>query len=317
MITECDSSSKEALSFDLTPAEPIPAERSQGTLLLIIRNFEVVRDESFELFRGKNLPDWGTVLHNLQNIVKCLRSHKILQIKVKASWLAEWDGRRMTESRILGWLGLESALQSGERVSRQVLGFKDKLKVAVMKKKLRKSEWLARWVLERLKTLRLIRSLRQKKMERSLQMQEQLRMDMEWEVEIFIPSFSVDAFKRSTTQYMDWFQNQYHCLWERSSLPLILVLPTLNEPLLALLQTKIKLTRPATIITPEIYAVFPPNLSLAAQVFLSYETMAKIQKAVGSRRAVLLGGCYSEGSYENLISVHLNAPIMRSMRKQG
>jgi hypothetical protein len=69
-------------------------------------------------------------------------------------------------------------------------------------------------------------------------------------VEIYIPSFSVDGFKRNTTQYMEWFQSQYHSLWEKTTVPIVLVLPTLNEELLAMLQGKLKLARPATIVTP-------------------------------------------------------------------
>lgn len=68
---------------------------------------------------------------------------------------------------------------------------------------------------------------------------------------------------------MESLQAQYHCLWESSECPLILVLPSLNEILIKLIQSRLKLRRPVTIITPEIYSVFPPNLPLAAQVYFS------------------------------------------------
>jgi hypothetical protein len=49
---------------------------------------------------------------------------------------------------------------------------------------------------------------------------------------------------------MESLQAQYHCLWEASDYPLILVLPSLNETLLRLIQNRLKLNRPVTIITP-------------------------------------------------------------------
>ena len=125
----------------------------------------------------------------------------------------------------------------------------------------------------------------------------------------------MDAFKRNTTQFMDWFQTQYYTLWERTKIPLILVLPTINEHLLSMLQNKVKFVRPATIITPEIYETFPLNLSLAAQVYFSYETLGKITKAIAGRKAVLTGGPFSDSIYEQLISNFLNVPILRSIRK--
>lgn len=49
---------------------------------------------------------------------------------------------------------------------------------------------------------------------------------------------------------MESFEAHYHSLWDSSPFPLILVLPTLNENILKLLQSRIKVTRSVTIITP-------------------------------------------------------------------
>lgn len=113
---------------------------------------------------------------------------------------------------------------------------------------------------------------------------------------------------------MDWFQSQYHMLWKKTKTPLVLVLPTLNEHLLNLFQSKLKLTRPVTIITPEVYSTYPCQLSLAAQVYFSYQTLEKISRAVGSRSAVLIGGTYSHSAYELLISEYLGVPLLSSTR---
>lgn len=60
--------------------------------------------------------------------------------------------------------------------------------------------------------------------------------------------------------------------------------------------------------------MFPPNLSLAAQVYFSHETLMKIEKAVDGRRAVLIGSNFSDSLYELMISEYLNIPILGSIR---
>lgn len=113
---------------------------------------------------------------------------------------------------------------------------------------------------------------------------------------------------------MDWFQSQYHMLWKKTRTPLVLVLPTLNEHLLNLFQSKLKLTRPVTIITPEVYSAYPCQLSLAAQVYFSYQTLEKISRAITSKSAVLIGGTYSHSAYELLISEYLGVPLLNSIK---
>jgi hypothetical protein len=58
----------------------------------------------------------------------------------------------------------------------------------------------------------------------------------------------------------------------------------------------------------------PPHLSLAAQVLFSYETLRKIEEAVGGRKAVIIPGGYDNPIYELLLSEYLKAPLFCSLQ---
>ena len=72
---------------------------------------------------------------------------------------------------------------------------------------------------------------------------------------------------------MESFENLYPTVWEETDRHLILVLPTLNQHLFALLQNKLKSKRSLTIVCPEVHENFPANLPLAAHVYFSSETL--------------------------------------------
>ena len=54
----------------------------------------------------------------------------------------------------------------------------------------------------------------------------------------------------------------------------------------------------------------PDNLSLAAQVYFSQETLTKIKKAVNRRPAVIVGNRFSHSHYETLLSDCLDVPLL-------
>lgn len=104
--------------------------------------------------------------------------------------LLQWEGRRNSKAEICSQLNLNPLTLSPDRVERQVLCFRDKLKVAVVKKRVQKRERLVRWVTDRLKATCLIRKARKAKCGKALLLQEELRRKVGWEAEVFIPSFS-------------------------------------------------------------------------------------------------------------------------------
>lgn len=61
-------------------------------------------------------------------------------------------------------------VRSTEKVSRTVLAFRDKLKVALMKKVIQRRESLARWVVLRLKTLVNLSKVKQQKINKALKL---------------------------------------------------------------------------------------------------------------------------------------------------
>jgi hypothetical protein len=127
----------------------------------------------------------------------------------------------------------------------------------------------------------------------------------------------VDEFQRNTTQYLESLENIYHAMWRNSSKHLVLVLPTLNENIVRMLQNRLRVSRSLTIICPELHEVFPNNLSLAAQVLFSYETLKRIEKAIDGRVAVLVPGCdrsHSKMEHEMLLSEYLNVPLLCSLQ---
>jgi hypothetical protein len=216
------------------------------------------------------------VLLTLSHFCACLSRHKIMHFVVKEDKLLFWEGRKGTPQATEAALAI-STRTLPDNLNRIVLAFRDRLKVAALKRALQRKDWLARWVVQRLRTVVSLRKDRDYRVGRAMQLQERLgEEDFEAEVEVHVPSFSVEPFKRNTTQYMESFEALYHALWLPTKLPLVLVLPTVNETLLKLLQNRIKIRRPVTIITPEVHELFPKNLPLAAQVAFSYETLRKI-----------------------------------------
>jgi hypothetical protein len=82
----------------------------------------------------------------------------------------------------------------------------------------------------------------------------------------------------------------------------------------------LRVTRPLTIICPEVHETFPNNLSLAAQVLFSYETLRRIERAIDGRVAVLVPGCdrgHSKMDYEMLLSEYLNVPLLCSLEMRN
>ena len=57
-----------------------------------------------------------------------------------------WEGKKMAAKVISASLGLRDLNSSSERVQKIVFAFRDKLKVAVIKRKIQRKERLARWV---------------------------------------------------------------------------------------------------------------------------------------------------------------------------
>jgi hypothetical protein len=64
-----------------------------------------------------------------------------------------------------------------------------------------------------------------------------------------------------------------------------------------LLQARIQVKRSLTIICPEVHEIFPSNLSLAAQVFFSPETLYKIKNAISGKKTILIPGFYEDKSH--------------------
>jgi hypothetical protein len=109
-------------------------------------------------------------------------------------------------------------------------------------------------------------------------------------------------------------------MWKNSTKHLVLILPTLNENIIKALQARLRVTRPLTIICPEVHETFPNNLSLAAQVLFSYESLKRIERAIDGRVAVLVPGCdrsHSKMEHEMLLSEYLNVPLLCSLEMRN
>lgn len=92
-------------------------------------------------------------------------------IKVKGDHLARWDGKKINQYTIDQLLGLKNCQKKAHNIQRIVLAFVDRLKVAVMKKRIQHRERQIRWVAERLKAIYILRQRRKAKIEKAKQLQ--------------------------------------------------------------------------------------------------------------------------------------------------
>lgn len=88
-------------------------------------------------------------------------------IKVKGDYLTLWEGKKTTTSTIDELLGLKNHQKKNEDIERTVHAFADRLKVAVMRKRIQHRERQIRWVAERLKAIYILRQRRKAKIDKA------------------------------------------------------------------------------------------------------------------------------------------------------
>ena len=96
-----------------------------------------------------------------------------MHLVVKEDRIRFWEGQKSTPQALEAALAITNSTHA-ERVHRVVLAFRDKLKVAVMKRALQRKERLARWVAQRLKTVVSVGKEKQRKRLKAMRLQERL-----------------------------------------------------------------------------------------------------------------------------------------------
>ena len=80
--------------------------------------------------------------------------------------MTQWEGSKVNQKRLQTLLGLRP--QEQDRIESTLMKFKDKLKVAVMKRRLMQKQCFGKWIYQRLKGTIKLRQLKAKKIERAL-----------------------------------------------------------------------------------------------------------------------------------------------------
>lgn len=74
-----------------------------------------------------------------------------------------------------------------------MMAFRDRLRVKRVRQQIEKKENLARWAVQRMKTFTHIRKTRTQKLKTAYELNRSiLRGFSDWEVEVYLPSFSLD-----------------------------------------------------------------------------------------------------------------------------
>lgn len=109
-------------------------------------------------------------------------------------------------------------------------------------------------------------------------------------------------------------------MWKSSNKQFILIIPAINEFLLELYQSKIKLNKNITLICPESHELYPKSLPLSACLLYSKDALHKIRKILDGRKGIIIPGRQASNryhQYEHHLSDLLNCPLFCTLNVAG
>lgn len=108
-------------------------------------------------------------------------------------------------------------------------------------------------------------------------------------------------------------------MWKSSNKQFILIIPAINQFLLELYQSKIKLNKNITLICPQSHGLYPKSLPLSACLLYSKDALHKIKKLLDGRKGIIIPGrqVINKHQYEEHLSDLLNCPLFSTLNLPG